>query len=83
MQDTDQEQPIIQLETSDDYIAIFDRNRKDIIANEYVHSLQWETLRQRNRWSNSLDIDTSEARDYVPKGWKPSFHLTEIGSITS
>ena len=27
--------------------------------------------RQRNRWSNPLEIDTSEARDYVPKGWKP------------
>ena len=53
IQSTDQKQPIIQLETADDYIPIFERKWKDIIANECSHSLKLETPRQRNRWSNS------------------------------
>ena len=49
MQDTDQEQSIINLETSDDYIPILERKWKDIIANECSHSLKWETPRQRKK----------------------------------
>ena len=41
MQDTDQEQPTIQLETSDDYIPIHERKWKDIIAKEHSHSYKW------------------------------------------
>ena len=43
MQDTDQEQPTIQLETSDDYTPIYERKWKDITANESSHGYKWES----------------------------------------
>ena len=43
MQDTDQEQPTIQLETSADCILIHEPKWKDIIANEDSHSYKWES----------------------------------------
>ena len=43
MQDTDQEQPIIQLEMSDDHIPIHERKWKDIIANEFSFRYTWES----------------------------------------
>ena len=43
MQDTDQEQPNIQLETSHDYIPIHERNWKDIIADEFSHRHKGES----------------------------------------
>ena len=43
MEDTDQEQPTIQLETSNDCIPIHERKWKDIIANEYSYRCKWES----------------------------------------
>ena len=34
--------------------------------------------RQRDRWSNSLESDTSEARGCVPYGWKPWIHWQRL-----
>ena len=96
MRDTNQGQPIVQLEMSDDHIPIPARKWQDIIANEFSHkytnlrsrklSVKWYDMknfsRQRNRWSSSLEIGTSEAHNYVPKGRTPWINsLTQIGSI--
>ena len=43
MQDTDQEQPAVQLETSDDYIPIHERKWKHIIASAYSHKYMWKS----------------------------------------
>ena len=43
MQDTDQEQPTVQLEMSNDHIPILERMWKDIIANEFSHRYTWES----------------------------------------
>ena len=75
----------LQVDMSDDHITIPDRKWKDIIANEFSPRYTWESqtskvvsklvrhenLRDRNRWSNSLEIDASEAHNYFPKEWKP------------
>ena len=43
MQDTDQEQPTVQLETSDDCIPIHERKCKHIIASAYSHKYMWKS----------------------------------------
>ena len=92
MQDTDQEQPSIQFEMSDDHIPIHERKWKDIIANEFCQRYTWESQsrkllvneydvkvsRQRTGWSNSLEIESSAAHNYIPKGWKPWVHWQRL-----
>ena len=43
MQDTDQEQPTIQLDMSNDYLPIPERKWKDIAANEFSHGYTWDS----------------------------------------
>ena len=85
MQDTDQEQPIIQLETSDDHIPNHERKWKDIIANEFSHRYKWESqvskvVSELVRHENCRDRETDGAIHWKLILPKPRFTLRRDGS---
>ena len=69
MQDTDQEQPTVQLEMSNDHIPILERMWKDVIANEFSHRYTWESqisnfVSKLVRHENHRDRETDGTIDW-------------------
>ena len=69
MQDTDQEQPTVQFEMSNDHIPILERMWKDVIANEFSHRDTWESqiskvVSKSVRHENHRDRETDGTIDW-------------------